>query len=212
MQMTPGDPIAVYVVRLRTALAGLSVAEREDIVEEIRTHVRDRVAESGLTVPETLSRLGPPEELARDYYKGALVRRARSSFSPWIILKASFRWAMTGVHGLSVFLIAIIGYSLGTGLVLCGLLKPLFPEQTGLWIGPETFQLGFRPEGNPEVHELLGPWFTQISIALGVLSFIVTTLVMRKLLPKLKRWKASASAATASALHRGDAPAARAGG
>ncbi len=187
--MTPDDPIEVYVARLRKALAGLSVAEREDIVEEIRTHVRDRIAESSLTVPETLARLGPPEELARDYSSGALVRRARSSFSPWTILKASFRWAMTGIHGFAVFLIAFVGYIMGASFVLAGLLKPLFPDRTGLWIGPDTFGFGYRAEGVSDAHELLGPWFTQISIGLGVLLFILTTMVVRKLLPKLKRWQ-----------------------
>ena len=200
--MTPDDPIEVYIARLRKALSGFSVGEREDIVEEIRTHIVDRVAESGLTVEETLARLGPAEELAKDYRSGALVRRARSSFSPWTILRATFRWAMTGVHGFAVFILAVLGYGLGTGLILSGLLKPLFPEQTGLWIGPEVFQIGFRPEHSPDVHEMLGPWFTQIALGLGVLFFIVTTMLVRRLLPRFRRWKTSAVAVTSSAFRR----------
>jgi uncharacterized membrane protein len=198
--MTPDDPIEVYIARLRKALSGFSVGEREDIVEEIRTHIVDRVAESGLTVEETLARLGPAEELAKDYRSGALVRRARSSFSPWTILRATFRWAMTGVHGLSVFFLAVLGYGGGTALILAALLKPLFPEQTGVWIGPDDFVIGFRP--SPEAHEMLGPWFTQIALALGTLFFIVTTLVVRRLLPRFRRWRISAAAATSSVFHR----------
>jgi len=200
--MTPDDPIEVYIARLRKALSGFGVTEREDIVEEIRTHIVDRVAESGLTVEDTLARLGPAEELAKDYRSGALVRRARSSFSPWTVLRATLRWAMTGVHGLTVFILALFGYGMGTALILAGLLKPLFPEQTGLWIGPDVFQIGFRPEYSPDAHEMLGPWFTQIALALGVLFFIVTTMVVRRLLPKFRRWKTSAAAATSSAFHR----------
>ena len=96
--MTPGDPIEDYAGRLRKSLVGFSVSEREEIVEEIRTHVHDRVA-SGLSVDDTLARLGTPEDLAKNYRSGALVRRAKSSFSPWTILKATFRWGMTGVQG-----------------------------------------------------------------------------------------------------------------
>src|SRR5947209_8240728 len=101
--MNPADPIELYVGRLRKSLSGFSVREREDILEEIHAHIVDRVADCGLSIEETLARLGSPEELAKDYQSGALVRRARNSFSPWTMLKATFRWAMTGVHGLSVF-------------------------------------------------------------------------------------------------------------
>lgn len=198
--MTPDDPIEAYIARLRKALSGFSVTEREDIIEEIRAHIVDRVAESGLTLEETIARLGPAEELAKDYRTGALVRRARSSFSPWIILKATFRWAMTGVHGLSVFFLSVLGYGAGTALIVAALLKPLFPEQTGVWIGPDVFVIGFRPE-SPDARELLGPWFTQIALALGVLFFILTTMVVRRLLPSLRRWKMRAAAATSSAFH-----------
>lgn len=199
--MNPADPIELYIARLRKSLAGFSVGQREDIVEEIRAHIVDRVAESGLTVEETIARLGPAEELGKDYLSGALVRRARYSFSPWTILRATFRWAMTGIHGLSVFLLALLGYSAGTAFIVTALVKPLVPEQIGVWIGPDVFVIGFRPD-SPDAHELLGPWFTQIALAVGILFFMVTTMVVRRLLPRLRRWKMSAAAATSSALHR----------
>jgi len=41
--------------------------------------------------------------------------------------------------------------------------------------------------------ELLGPWFVQVALVLGVLFFIVTTIVMRTLLPKLNHWRGLAS-------------------
>jgi len=200
--MNPHDPIELYIARLRKSLPGFSVGEREDIVEEIRAHIVDRVADSGLTVEETLARLGPAEELAKDYQSGALVRRARHSFSPWIILKATFRWAMTGVHGLGVFLVAVCGYLMGTAFIVCGALKPLLPDQIGLWIGRDVFEVGYRPGGVAEAQEVLGPWFTQIAIGLGLLLFILTTMLVRKLFPKLRNWRASATAATTSALNR----------
>ncbi len=200
--MTPDDPIELYIARLRKALPGFSVREREDIVEEIRTHILDRVAESGLTVEQTLDRLGSAEELAVDYRSGALVRRARYSFSPWTILKATFSWAVTGVHGFAVFVLALLGYTMGVAFLVSGLLRPLLPHQIGLWIGPDVFQFGYRPEYSPDVHEVLGPWFTQIALALGILLFMVTTMLVRRLLPKLRRWKTSAAAATTSAFHR----------
>jgi hypothetical protein len=190
--MTTQDPLEAYVVRLRAALSGMTVAEREDIVEEIRAHVLDRVAESGMTIEQTLGRLGPAEALAADYGKGVLVRRARGTFSPWLILRAAYAWAMTGVHGFLAFMTAMLGYTLGFGFIVLGLIKPLFPEETGLWVGPDLFEFGFRPGNVPEAHQILGPWFTQITLALGVLLFIGTTMLMRRLLPKFKQWRTSA--------------------
>ncbi len=196
--MTSADPVGLYITQLRKSLAGFNVREREEIVEEIRAHILDRVAESGLTLEETLARLGPAEELAADYRSGALVRRARHSLSPWTILRASFRWALTGVQGLAVFLTVLVGYTTGAAFVLCGILKPLFPEQIGFWMGPDAFGFGFRAD-RPDAPELLGPWFTQVAIGLGLLFFIVTTLVVRRLLPKLRNSRISAAAATTRA-------------
>lgn len=190
--MTLQNPLEIYIARLSGALSAMTVAEREDILEEIRTHVRERVAESGLTVEQTLERLGPAETLAADYGKGALVRRAGHTFSPWLILRAAYAWAMTGVHGFLAFLTALLGYTLGFGFIVLGLVKPVFPEETGLWIAPDLFEFGFRPQNVPEAHEMLGPWFTQISLALGVLLFIGTTMLMRALLPRVRRWSTSA--------------------
>jgi hypothetical protein len=190
--MTTQDPLEGYIFRLRSALSGMTVAEREDIVEEIRTHVHERIAESGLSVTETLARLGSAEELAAAYGNGALVRRVRSSFSPWLILRAAYAWGMTGVHGILVFYTAVIGYALGLGFLLCGLLKPLFPEETGLWVGPGVFEFGFYPRGHPEAQQILGPWFTQIALALSVLFFIGTTMLMQRLLPRFNRWRTNA--------------------
>jgi hypothetical protein len=188
--MTPQDALEAYLVRLRSSLRGLTVAEREDICEEIRTHVWERVG-SGLTIAATLEKLGSAEELACAYSNGALVLRARSSLSPWIILRAAYRWAMTGVHGVAVFMTAMFGYVFGLAFMLCALLKPIFPEQTGFWVGPGTFNFGFRPGNIADSREVLGPWFVQVSLLLGVLFFVGTTMAMRRLLSKFRNWRLS---------------------
>jgi len=92
-----------YLAELRKALSGMTVSEREEIVDEIRTHIAERSAQPGITVEEVLRRLGPAEEIARDYTNGALLRRANRSRSPWFILRASYRWAKTGVQGSRYF-------------------------------------------------------------------------------------------------------------
>lgn len=185
--MTTDNAVAIYLAEFRSALTGMTLAEREEIVEEIRAHIRDRVSGSGLSTPEVLERLGSPRELARDYSSGALLQRASRSFSPWLILRAAFRWSLAGVQGFTVFVAALVGYSIGTSLMICAALKPLFPDEVGVWMGAGSFNLGFHPGNVPAGPELLGGWFIPFATLTGVIAFIVTTVVIRTLLPMLKR-------------------------
>ncbi len=190
--MTTNNPLESYIVRFRCVLAGMPMAEQEDIIAEIRAHIQERVSVSGMSLEETLARLGAPEDLARDYTRGALVRRASSGFSPWLILRAAFAWAMTGVHGAGVFVTAVFGYALAFGFMLWCLLKMVFPDQIGLWVDPD-FNPGFRPGELPQDHEVLGSWFQPITFGIGLLFFTLTTILMRFLLQRFKQWRTSAT-------------------
>ena len=192
--MMTDNVVSVYLAEFRSALTGMTLAEREEIVEEIRAHIRDRAAGSGLGTAEVLDRLGPPRELARGYNSGALLQRASRSFSPWLILRAAFRWSLAGVQGFGVFFAAVVGYSLGAGFMLCAALKPLFPEETGMWIGGGDLNFGFHPGNVPYGREVLGAWFIPVATLSGAIAFIVTTIVIRKLLPMLKRVRAQVRA------------------
>ena len=61
-----------------------------------------------------------------------------------MILRATLRWATTGVEGFIVFVVAITGYMAGVAFLLLALLKPIFPRNTGLWAGPGEFGFSFR--------------------------------------------------------------------
>jgi hypothetical protein len=183
------NDVAVYLAEFRSALTGMTLAEREDIVGEIRAHIRDRAAESGLSTAEVLDRLGSATALANDYSSGSLLQRASVSFSPWLILRAAFRWSLTGIQGLGVFFVALLGYCMGVGFLICAALKPLFPDEVGMWVGSGDFNVGFRPGDIPVGREVLGPWFIPVATIAGAVFTIVTTIVVRALLPKLKRMR-----------------------
>src|SRR5450755_2704575 len=137
--MTTETQVSGYLAQLRTALKGMTVSEREDIVEEIHMHIRERVADPAANLDSVLAGLGPANELAQQYHTGLLVQRAQRSISPLVILRAALRWATTGVAGFTAFTIAIVGYSMGVGFLLLAIMKPLFPKYTGLWVGPDQF-------------------------------------------------------------------------
>lgn len=183
------NDVAIYLAEFRSALTGMTLADREDIVGEIRAHIRDRVADSGLSTAEVLERLGSATALASDYSSGNLLQRASMSFSPWLILRAAFRWSLTGIQGLGVFLVALVGYCMGVGFILSAALKPLFPDEVGMWVGGGDFSVGFRPQNIPVGREILGPWFIPVTTITGAVLMVVTTIVVRFLLPKLKRMR-----------------------
>ncbi len=188
-----------YLARLRAALTGMTLAEREDIVEEIRMHIRERAGEGQTAMAEVLAGLGPAELLAQQYRTGMLIQQARRSLSPWVILRATLRWALTGAEGAVVFFVALCGYLVGASFLLLAVLKPLFPDRTGLWVGPGTFDFSFRmastdlrmgatamsPSG---VHEALGWWFIPVCLVLGSLTVAGTTKLIRFLLKRF-HWR-----------------------
>ena len=122
--MTAEMQLDSYLTALRAHLGPLTIAEREEIVREIAAHVRDSAEETGASVETVLARLGPAEELAAQYRDGFLIRQASRSISPVKLLRATLRLATKGVFGIVVFFLAIIGYSMGAGLVLTALVKP----------------------------------------------------------------------------------------
>ena len=191
--MTPETQVNDYLVRLRAALTGMSVAEREDIVEEIRMHIRERSGAPGTSAESVLAGLGPASELAEQYRTGLLVQQARTSLSPVVILRASLRRAATGVEGFLVFVIALIGYATGFCFLLLALMKPFFPRNTGLWVGPDQFAFNFRMGAtmtNPAspVHEVLGWWLIPVCLVIGSLSLALTTKLLQFLMGRF-HWK-----------------------
>jgi uncharacterized membrane protein len=89
-----GDPhqkIEAYLGRLRQLLCGMDAEDEREIVEELRSHITEKAAESGQVtaagVDTALTRLGSPEELASQYTTDALLARAEVSRSPVRILK-----------------------------------------------------------------------------------------------------------------------------
>jgi uncharacterized membrane protein len=191
--MTREAQVNDYLGRLRASLIGMNVSEREDIVEEIRMHIRERSSDPSSSVDIVLAGLGSPELLAEQYRTGMLVQKAGTSRSPILLLRAALRWATTGVEGFLVFVIAVIGYATGIAFLLLALLKPLFPQYTGLWVGPNEFNFSFRMGAtmtNPPspVHEVLGWWLIPVCLVAGSLSLALTTKLLQFLFRRF-RWR-----------------------
>ncbi len=168
--------IETYLNRLANALAAVAPAERDEIVREIRAHILDSV--SGATDPDgavnrVLRLLGTPEELADRYTTERMLTRAGQSFSPWILLRTSWRWAKLGITGTTTFFVALLGYGTALTLTVAVFLKPFMPSRLGMWLGPRSLGVGV-PNNPAGMHELLGHWFVPV-IAVSAFAIAVGT-------------------------------------
>lgn len=110
--------IETYLARLDAALAGVAVREKDEILREIRTHVLDSVADStdrDAAIDRVRRLLGAPEELAERYGTECQLTRASGSFSPWLLLRTSWRWARLGMIGTIAFSAGSSGLQFGLG-------------------------------------------------------------------------------------------------
>ncbi|MGA8300404.1 MAG: DUF1700 domain-containing protein [Terriglobales bacterium] len=176
-----------YLGRLRRALAGLTSEQAADIVEELRSHILEKVAGQGegnsAAIEDVLAALGSPEALAAEYMADDLLARAARRRSPFLLLRALLRWASLSAAGVFVFIGCAIGYFLGASFMLCAFLKPLHPQTAGLWrladqSNSYSLRLGFGP-APPGGTELLGRWMLPLGLLLGGgLCFLTTQIAL----------------------------------
>ncbi len=191
--MTTEMQIESYLTTLRSHLGPLTIAEREEIVREINSHIRDSAEVAGVSVETILSRLGPPEKLAAQYREGLLIRTASRSFSPVVLMRAALRLATKGIFGVLVFLLGLFGYVIGADLVLTALVKPFLPEHTGLWFDSNGNFMSsgvLFPEPASSAHEVLGFWYIPLALIVGSLTLLATTWAIRASLRISQRWRA----------------------
>ena len=172
--------VDAYLKALRKQLRDLLDEDANDIVAEIRGHILDKTSGEAPadSVSATLAALGTPEELASRYRTEELLERAQMSRSPAFILRSVLRWAALSIVGLLVFTISVVGYIIGGGLSILGVLKIFNPHNTGLYgqFSDTSSSLSFNSGGPPApgVHELLGWWLLPVGLILGPALFFFT--------------------------------------
>jgi len=183
-----------YLNELRGRLRRLPDAEVAEIVEELRSHVRDSAGEGvALTeegVAAALERLGSPDELAALYVTDSLLARAGRSWSPWLVFSSIFRWATVSVAGFFAFLGLLVGFVLSASFFIAALSKPFSPNRTGLWhVDGESLSLhlGLASGPSPVGQELLGWWIVPLGLVVGVGGVWLTTRFGRWCIRRFRR-------------------------
>jgi hypothetical protein len=178
-----------YLGTLRRRLRGMNDDDAREILEELRSHIRDKASASGpagspmtaAEVDRALAALGSPEELASQYMTDDLLARAEVSRSPVRILESLFRWASLSAAGFLLLLTSIVGYFLGVVFILVAALKAFHPRTAGLWVlpnGADDFEISIRlgfGSAPLEGREVLGWWIIPIGLAVGCALVMLTT-------------------------------------
>lgn len=129
------DPLTDdYLRRLRAAASGLPRERRDELVAEIEEHIDAALREGGaydeVAVRNVLERLGPPEEIA-------------AAAGPPSGERARGRLETVALIVLSVgFVLPIVGYLIGAGLVISSSAWTASEKLVGLLIPPMVVVVG----------------------------------------------------------------------
>jgi hypothetical protein len=162
--------VEAFLRELRARLCRLPAAEVDEIVAELRSHVRDSagVEPAASAVAVVLERLGSPAELADAFANERLLARAQHSGSPWMLLTGLFRLAGASLAGAAALVGLVAGYVVAASLLVAALVKPFAPDRVGLWrlAGDEaSLRLGLVPgSAPPHGEELLGWWIVPLGL------------------------------------------------
>ena len=194
------NKIDSYLAKLREGLRGMITADADEILREMQSHITEKATVNGelngTAVDTTLSGLGAPEALAKEYMTDELLARMEASRSPVRMLDGLFRWASLSVAGFFALVGSLAGYGFGLLCMLVAVLKPVHPQTAGLWKfldktgDPEfSLRLGFGPAPH-NGHELLSWWIVPIGLAFGFVCLLLTTSFARWCVRQVRRQRA----------------------
>jgi hypothetical protein len=174
--------IKKYLQDLAAALRTLPGQQARDIVEELRSHIMDKVGGdmTSAGVDAALAALGRADDLASLYLSDALQAQRLVSRSPMLIRPRWYGWAGQSFMGFLALTGSLCGCFVAAALVGCALLKPIHPLTAGLWRIPDaadpysfSLRLGFGsvPLGSSDV---LGWWIIPLGLLLGLGIFFLT--------------------------------------
>lgn len=179
-----------YLLQLRWSLGVLPAEDRDEIVAEIRSHFLERFEHDD---PEAAfasleKEFGPPEEYAQQFLENYRITSALASGSAVAMVRQGARLLSHGLKGFLGGFGLFTLYLLSVGLVLVGALKPVFPENVGLWAHQNgLFTLGYMQRIPESGSELLGYWIVPASIFVGLLLYVGTNGLMRRYLRSFRR-------------------------
>jgi hypothetical protein len=142
MKLTEAGELRIrgYLFVLHRSLASFRPKEvAHDSLREVESHIRERVARIEDTADEksaleaVLAHLGPPMKVAQAYAAEITFEEAVATGRPWPVLRALW-YVSTSFQGFLASLGLLVGYAMGLGFLIVAFLKPVFPQNVGLFL------------------------------------------------------------------------------
>lgn len=174
----------LYVLE-RSLRSSVSSALAADAIREVESHIRERVAESpGMpnerdALEGILTRLGSPGTVARAYSLEMIMEEAAIGGRVTAVLRSVFHGAATGNIAFFSALLLFMGYASGVSFISVAVLKPIFPNNVGLWLH-KGVSLGVQFPAPPGVTPRGGYWIIPISLAIGAALLVFTHRIARR--------------------------------
>ena len=123
--------IEAYLRSVRRGLRTLPEGQRQEILEELRSHLVEQSARRGEEA--AVMAMGPPHEIAGLFLTERVAKKVYEDRTPWSVLAASYRLAPFSLNGLLTLLFSLIGYVCSLFFLLVALFKP---QAWGWWVLP----------------------------------------------------------------------------
>jgi uncharacterized membrane protein len=166
---------------------------RTDAVREIESHVRERITAAPATPDERtalekiLGELGPPLRVAQAYSAERTMDEAVTTGRVVPMMRAVWHLAVTTVTGFFAALALLVGYLTGMAFLIVAALKPIFPNNVGIWfVGGTPTSIGARYPVPPGAELRGGYWVIPIALFCGLGILVGTHRGARRL---LARWR-----------------------
>jgi hypothetical protein len=168
-----------YINRSKRAVKILSAEDQEDCLMEINSYIYEYIQsnpqEQELTAMlNILERLGDPEITLKEVVATKKIDQAVRTFNVKHVMQALLLNLKNGVVYIILFIMALFGASFPMLIIL----KLIYPDLTGLYVGKHTFYFGItlKREG---ISEVLGDWFIPVIILLSVLFYFIIIFLLK---------------------------------
>lgn len=172
------DETADFLRRFRRALAALPADIREDLVEELRSHMDERATQGRLDLNRDF---GSPEDYASRFITEQTLSAAVDEGRPWRLLAVLLGGVRTtAVTVLIVLPLAVAQFS-AVVLMLTGLLKPISSDHIGVFFRSDGAFGGMGwVSDSASMHESLGYAAMPLFILAGLLLFFISNKLLLK--------------------------------
>jgi hypothetical protein len=178
----------LYVLE-RSLSTFLPAADALDASREVESHIRERLDETEAlpdertAIERVLGELGPPLRVARAYSLEMSATEAVATGRVLAVGRALWHMAALGVGWFFSTLALFTGYAFGASFLAIAILKPIFPNNVGLFIidgVPRSFGATTNLPAGTVVAG--GYWIIPICLVLGSAILIGTHIAARRLL------------------------------